>query len=298
MSTTATTTTTTPTLPMLPTIPLTPPSMSPTASPPRTPVDYKPRTSNTTPNSDDSSVIDDLSFDYVFDHEGNYVRLSKGSSSKSNHSSPPTPDNFPLQHPDPPKLSPPQRRSSLSRSESAHAALNVAPSDPARSFQRVTSGPALASHKARPFPRRVTLEDKPRPVSASGPPRPSRTADPSSYPHEKENILSVDSDNHVHLHGHASKSTAAGAAARVGYPRPLLADSHQRQILPGPNRAGRIMKSIGFGLGLNKAIPESYSTGIDDLPSDYDTDAGKFAFHLSFTLLTFVQGRTSSQPRH
>ena len=279
------TTATTTALPMFTSHPPTPPSVSPSASPPRTPVEYKPRTSNTTPNSDDSSVIDDLSFDYVVDNEGNYVRLSKGSSSKSNHSSPPTPqDNLPIHQPDPPpKLSPPQRRSSFSRSESAHAALSVTPLDPARSFQRVTSGPALTSHKSRPFPRRITLEDnKPRPVSISGPPRSLRMADASSYPHEKENILSLDADNHDHLHGHVSKLIGAGPSARVvptrtGYARPLLADTHHRQV-SGPNRAGRIMKSIGFGLGLNKAIPESHSTGIDDIPSDYDTDAGKLTF--------------------
>jgi serine/threonine-protein kinase TTK/MPS1 len=264
------------------------PSMSTTSpltpSPPRTPVDSKPRTTNTTPNSDDSSIIDDLSFDYVFDHEGNYVRLSKGSSSKSNHSSPPTPPDIHL------KPDPPQRRASLSRSESAHAALNVAPSDsaPARSFQRVVSGPALSSQKARPFPRRVTLEDsKPRPLSGTGLSRPSRITDVSS---EKENI---ESDNHDHLHGHPLKSSVTGASARVvptrtGYSRPLLADAHQRQILPGPNRAGRIMKSIGYSLGLTKPIPESHSTGTDDFQSDYETDPGMFPFHLSFTLLTFV----------
>ncbi|KAF8225901.1 hypothetical protein L208DRAFT_405195 [Tricholoma matsutake] len=268
MTTTTTTAITTP--PMSTESFLTPPS-----SPPRTPVEYKPRPANTTPNSDDSSVIDDLSFDYVFDHEGNYVRLSKGSS-KSNHSSPPTPpDNI---HPDiPSKLSPPNRRSSLSRSESAYATLNVAPSDPApaRSFQRVTSGPALSSHKARTFPRRVTLEDsKPRPMSGTGPSRPPRTNDVSSYPHEKENILSVESDIQE---VQASKPSIASriVPTRTGYSRPLLADTYQRQILPGPSRAGRIMKSIGFGLGLTKSIPESHATGIEDLPSDYETDPGE-----------------------
>jgi serine/threonine-protein kinase TTK/MPS1 len=249
------------------------PPPTPPTSPPRTPIESKPRT----PNSDDSSIIDDLSFDYVFDHEGNYVRLSKGSSSKSNHSSPPTPPDKDLL---PKSLSPPPRRVSLSRSESAHAALNVPPSDSAaaRSFQRVTSGPALSSHKARPFPRRVTLEEsKPRPLSATGLSRPSRITDASS---EKENI---ESDNNDHLYGHSLKSSVTGASARAvpartGYSRPLLPDSHQRQIFPGPNRAGRIMKSISFGLGLSKPIPESHSTALDD---DYETDIGMLTLHTS-----------------
>ena len=269
------------------TMPSTPPMASPSASPPRTPIDFKPRTSNTTPNSDDSSIIDDLSFDYVFDNEGNYVRLSKGSS-KSVQSSPPTPpDNLPTHQPDPPKPSPLQRRASLSRSESAYAALNVPPPDtaPGRSFQRVVSVPALVSNsQKRPFPRRVTQEDaKPRPLSGSGPPRPSRTTDISSYPHEKENMES----DHDQLPPSKSSGVASLARilpARTGYARTLLADAQQRQILPGPNRAGRIMKSISFGLGLSKPIPESHSTAPDEFPSDHETEPGKFPPQVLFIL--------------
>lgn len=111
-------------------------------------------------------------------------------------------------------------------------------------------------------------------MSGTGPSRPPRTNDVSSYPHEKENILSVESDIQE---VQASKPSIASriVPTRTGYSRPLLADTYQRQILPGPSRAGRIMKSIGFGLGLTKSIPESHATGIEDLPSDYETDPGE-----------------------
>jgi hypothetical protein len=42
------------------------------------------------------------------------------------------------------------------------------------------------------------------------------------------------------------------------------------------------MKSIGFGLGFNKPIPESHPIGVDELPSDYETDLGKFIFQHFF----------------
>jgi serine/threonine-protein kinase TTK/MPS1 len=293
------------------TSPSTPPSMSPKPSP-ATPINQIPPTSST-PSSDDSSVIDDLSFDYIFDHDGNYIRLSKGSSSKSNISSPPTPqDNLSLHHSDQPlkQPSPPQRRASLSRSESAYyPSINVPPvptidTHPARSFQRVASGPALSTQKSRLLPRRVTLEDSSKSRPATAPTRPLRSIDTVNQ-HEKENILARvgtdDSDPNQNPHLHhplsSSKLTVPNPASisiassrvvpiRVGYARPLLADAHQRQILPGPNRAGRIMKStvstvvppssaaVKLGFGIDK-ISESHATGIDVFPLEYETDSGK-----------------------
>ncbi|KAF5382419.1 hypothetical protein D9615_002978 [Tricholomella constricta] len=257
------------------------PSMSPrlfstpsSTSPPRTPVDLKPRLSSATPPSDDSSIIDDLSFDYVFDNEGNYVRLSKGSSSKSNTSSPPTPqDNLPQALDPPLKPSPPPvaRRSSLSRSESAYpvlvstAAAPQSDAQPPRSFQRVASGPALSNNKARPLPRRVTMEEsnKQRPLA-----RLSRATD--LLQHEKENIVTSDSEQ-----GHDALHPARIIPSRTGYSRSgQLSDPHQRQIMPGPNRAGRIMKSSSSaGSALRFAdysIPESHSTA--DIPAESETD--------------------------
>ncbi|KAG5341627.1 hypothetical protein C0989_008606 [Termitomyces sp. Mn162] len=216
-------------------------SLPPSTSPPRTPVENKHRTSLGSPPSDDSSIIDDLSFEYVFDNEGNYVRLSKGLSTKSNHSSPPTPqDNLPLQptdsytKPSPPAIT---RRASLSRSESAYPVLVTitAPksdAQPPRSFQRATSGPALMNNKVRPLPRRVAMEEsnKQRPLT-----RTPRTAD--ILQHEKENLNVSDSEQ-----GHEPHPSRA-VPPRVTYSRSVHLDGHQRQIMSGPHRAGRVMVS-------------------------------------------------------
>ncbi|KAJ7600492.1 other/TTK protein kinase [Mycena floridula] len=151
--------------------------------------------SPSSPSSDDS--IDDLSFDYVWDDDGNFVRKSKGST-KSNHSTPPTPSdsitavdaesplsslkgrpNSTFLHPtatEPLLLNSPVRRGSLSRSESAFPVLlgpATATSDRdkeriqvnARSFHRVASGPANLNGPSnglprRTFPRRITLEEQ------------------------------------------------------------------------------------------------------------------------------------------
>ena len=200
-------------------------SASPSTSPPRTPGDTRLSVpTSTTPNSDDSSIIDDLSFDYICDPDGNIVRLSKGSSSKSTHSSPPTPKEA-LQ-PDPPGLKPPSpdllsspvARISLSRSESAYSALTGAVigsstaavnEKPSRSFQRVASGPALSMgpsslgpsylaptasslSKPRVAARRITMEDGRERQDSIGASRTRQTLDANSYPYslqeEKENI--------------------------------------------------------------------------------------------------------------
>ncbi|KAG6811634.1 hypothetical protein H0H92_006504 [Tricholoma furcatifolium] len=237
-----------------------PPSPPPSTSPPRTPVD-KHRASSGSPPSDDSSIIDDLSFDYVFDNEGNYVRLSKGSSSKSNHSSPPTPpENLPLQASDHhSKLSPPDggKRTSLSRSESAYPVLmTTAPAapksdaQPSRSFQRVASASTLSSNKARPLPRRVAREESSKqPLT-----RTSRTTD---LPHEKENLNTNDSEQ-----SHEPQ-TARVVAPRLGYSRSAHLDGHHRQILPGPNRAGRVMMQTSLSSNSLRipeySIPENHS---------------------------------------
>jgi len=209
-------------------------SASPSTSPPRTPGDNRlsiPK--STTPNSDDSSIIDDLSFDYICDPDGNIVRLSKGSSSKSAHSSPPTPKE--ALGPDPPGLKPPSpdllaspvARISLSRSESAYSALTgaligsssaVVNEKPSRSFQRVASGPALSMgpssvgpsylvptasslSKPRVAARRITMEDGRERQESISAPRTRQTLDANAYPYslqeEKENIS--ESEEHPYI---------------------------------------------------------------------------------------------------
>ncbi|KAJ7288376.1 other/TTK protein kinase [Mycena rebaudengoi] len=168
-------------------------SLSPPATPPSPRAHPStPPLPSSSPASDDSEFIEDLSFDYIFDIDGNFVRTStKGapsaSKSRRESSSPATTEESfqaavkdilgPLS---PPSLvSPPAhtRRSSLSRSESYSAPNVLAPPPPlpsqsvsqARSFQRVASVPAsvvaplghASSLRAmRPLARRVTSEDR------------------------------------------------------------------------------------------------------------------------------------------
>ena len=295
-------------------------STSLSTSPPRTPEDNRSSSTSssksTTPNSDDSSIIDDLSFDYIIDQEGNFVRLSKGLSSKSNHSSPPTPQEAPLQ-PDPPLKPPspdflasPATRISFSRSESAFPVLSSGSSTvaqnekPPRSFQRVASGPAMAMSasylaptasslsKPRAAPRRITMEDSRDRHEANGSSRARQTIDSNVHSHtlqeEKENIS--ESDEHSHIQSAivavkqrsspplasrlVSSSSARVAGARAAYlangtstasGRPLTdmplsqRGSHSRQIVQGPNRAGRIMKSTSASkYSSSAAIPPSF----------------------------------------
>lgn len=289
-------------------------SASPSVSPPRTPeirnIQGKSR-STSTPTSDDSSIIEDLSFEYVQNDAGEYVRLSKGSS-KSNVSSPPTPTESPLQPdqpvhlkpPSPSSLESPTGRGTLSRSESAFPVLlgSGANSErPARSFQRVASGPAIsmtpsyaaptAASKARPTTRRVTLEEnRDRLDAAYSSLRTRQTLDSNANANtlqeEKENIS--ESDEHPYAlpvinkpqrysPPLSSRSIASSRALpnRVTYsvstsnigpssrpladvPVPQRERPNPRQILPGPNRAGRIMKSAPLSkLGASASLPAS-----------------------------------------
>ncbi|KAG6903125.1 hypothetical protein C0995_004672 [Termitomyces sp. Mi166 len=249
-------------------------SMPPSTSPPRTPVEHKHRTSLESPPSDDSSIIDDLSFDYVFDNEGNYVRLSKGSSSKSNHSSPTTPpDNLPLQPTDSHSKPPPPataRRASLSRSESAYPVLvtTAAPKSdvqPPRSFQRTTSGSVLLNNKVRPLPRRVAMEasNKQRPLT-----RTTRATD--LLQQEKENLNASDSEQ-----GHEPYPPRV-VPPRITYSRSGLLDGHQRQIMPGPHRAGRVMMPPSMTESAVRlpeyTIPESHSIPVATPELENETD--------------------------
>ncbi len=193
-------------------------SASPSISPPRTPNDRRISSHlKSTPNSDDSSIIDDLSFDYIQDSNGNIVRLSKGSSSKSNHSSPPTPQDTvqpdipTVCEPESPNLlhESPMARIALSRSESAYSVLPgssaaIQSERSARSFQRVASGPVLSQtpylappgSKSRVAARRITTEDVSERQDSGGASRAKLMSDLNAYSHalqeEKENISESD----------------------------------------------------------------------------------------------------------
>jgi serine/threonine-protein kinase TTK/MPS1 len=285
-------------------------SLSPSTSPPRTPEDDRISSKSMTPNSDDSSIIDDLSFDYIIDPEGNLVRLSKGSSSKSNHSSPPTPQeaslqpDFPLKPPSPDLLNSPVSRISFSRSESAFPVISTGTGPqnekPARSFQRVVSGPAIAMSvsylapttsslsKPRAASRRIAMEDSRDCHEVNSSSRTRQTVEPNSHSRtlqeEKENIS--ESDEHPHdvqtamaavkqrssppLATRLVSSSSRVPPARASYlsngastasGRPLTdiqRGSRSRQIMPGPNRAGRIMKSTSASKYSSSAVHPSF----------------------------------------
>ena len=275
-----------------------PPSANPQlpkpASPPATP----------SPPSDDSSVIDDLSFDYIFDDNGGYIRLSKGSS--KSHNSPPTP-NDPALHPDP-------QSSPLSRSESAYLPAPSGTDKPApRSFLRATSGSALsltpnkglaALSKSRSLSRRVTSEEANReqdmrkldPLNRSRPPPDNRQ---NVHQDEKENISEAEeaayhpqtkqrlspphsssptASSARHSYHHPNRMTYASSSSSVKKPpadgsqRP----SHARQILPGPNRAGRMVKTASSSAIMVAPKYSASSSGIDRI-AEHDGSESEFA---------------------
>ncbi|KXN88242.1 Serine/threonine-protein kinase mph1 [Leucoagaricus sp. SymC.cos] len=244
---------------------------STSTSPPRTPID--PRTAaitnarkSGTPPSDDS-YIEDLSFDYVFDENGNMQRISKGSSKPSPQTyTPPTPpdDIEPKdlkKPPSPISLNSPIGRSSLSRSESAFPALETVvsptgekPERPARSFGRTTSGPVLSSvpsyaaptassaAKPRTAPRRVTLDEVPERDLAVASSRSRQALDSHLHTHqdEKENIS--ESDEHPYQIGAAGKRRHSPPLTSRSSTRPALrttytASSGSRQLIDGVQRA-------------------------------------------------------------
>jgi hypothetical protein len=162
------------------------------------------RSSSTTPSSDASL---ELSFDYDFDTDGNFIRISKGSTNTSNGIDSPPPlssiHRGSSESPSPASLQANLnlRRSSLSRSDSVPTVAAVesssmpVPTTTVRSFQRVTSASALTpgtrgtlvpSRKLLSSAHRVTIGTKP-------------------LNEEKENILS--SSRHAPL-------TSVGRAAR------------------------------------------------------------------------------------
>lgn len=126
-------------------------SMLAVSSEPRLSSPLTPQSSSASPASTPSDASLELSFDYEFDTEGNFIRVSKGSSNDT--------DNSPIQAP--------FRRASLSRSESAPTIAEMDPPVPARSFHRVASGSVLTpgsrsalapSRKLGP-PQRIPIED-------------------------------------------------------------------------------------------------------------------------------------------
>lgn len=282
------------------------------------------RRASTSP-SDESSIIE-LSFDYELDSAGNYVRVSKGSS-RSNLSSPPTPNDalldgalkpssssppqgtsIPYAYTKPPSPillnSPiPSRRNSLSRSENAfpllqsgsgteslplaaqHRAQSSATGNSARSFQRVASVPATLTPAAPQPALRAPLSSGlagtgrkigrpqrvPRDEYREQPPLTLDEQEELRVQEEKENLITILDGDGLPSDGAASKRTSPRLTARsasvsqldgraisslptraygssAGARQPLQPG---RQIMPGPNRAGRVLMgmAVKYGVG-------------------------------------------------
>ncbi|KAJ3841718.1 other/TTK protein kinase [Lentinula raphanica] len=255
------------------------------ASPP--PVTPHSRAPSVSPSSSESSIIDELSFDYDYDEAGNIVRNSKGSrtSTQSFLSTPPTEvTNIPKI--DLPKdSSPPLPRASLSRSESAYPVLNgpaTASSDrekargssanPVRSFSRVASGPiptTTASESAGPpirtLPRQYDSRQKRHTEEIR-----ARLA--SNEVEEKENTVPPAEDFH------GSRPIASSSSSRLmpptratygsqslgGLSRPLI-DAAQR-VMSSSSRM--LLKGVGTKPQIDR-ISESESDGGDDAYAGY-----------------------------
>ena len=145
--------------------------------------------SSSTPSSDASL---ELSFDYDFDPDGNFIRISKGSTNASSEVNSPPPlssihrgsseSPLPTGLPASTNLA----RTSLSRSDSAPSVAAIesssipAPATTTRSFQRVTSGSALTpGTRGTLMPSRKLVSSAHRATIGTKPPN-----------DEKENILS------------------------------------------------------------------------------------------------------------
>ena len=145
--------------------------------------------SSSTPSSDASL---ELSFDYDFDPDGNFIRISKGSTNASSEVNTPPPlsaiHRGSSESPSPAGLPATTnlKRTSLSRSDSAPSVGAIEsssipmPPTTARSFQRVTSGSALTpGTRGTLMPSRKLISSTHRPTLGTKPPN-----------DEKENILS------------------------------------------------------------------------------------------------------------
>lgn len=158
-----------------------------------------PQSSSASPATTPSDASLELSFDYEFDSNGNFIRVSKGSSNDT--------DNSPI---------PAFKRASLSRSESAPsaAAMEAAqPPAPARSFHRVASGSVLTpgsrgalapSRKLGP-PQRIPIEESQFRLTEH---------------EEKENI--------------SRQASGAASSSRIGRPVKRYASGVSTHELPDP----------------------------------------------------------------
>lgn len=230
---------------------------------PKTPADVNSARSSPSPQSDESSIMDEVSLGFWFDENGNYQRLSKGS---THQSSPPTPPEQSLQPSDGPPAKPPSpvllssavQRNSLSRSDGVFPVLAGVSERPAapRSFGRTSSGPvqtpgqamsAASVPKSRLVPRRA---DDGR---ADLPPR-SKSTDLLNYD-EKEN----ESEDGYHVKRGSpplsSRNISASSSRAPLQQRSVLTSS--RSAVEGSARNLQPRQALGSSRAVRMAKPST-----------------------------------------
>ncbi|KAF5389275.1 hypothetical protein D9757_003497 [Collybiopsis confluens] len=260
------------------------------------------REPSTSPSSSESSVIEDLSFDYVEDEDGNIVRNSVGSrtSTRSSLSSPPK-DFTGINHLDVPKAaSPPPRRASLSRSESAYPVLSgpaTASSDrgqaqgssanPLRSFLRVASGPIPSTTMAEHPNVGLPIRNLPRPRIDQFESRQKRHTEElreklaSTESEEKENAIPTVEDLYGSRLPGVSSSLRLGLPSRSVYGTQSLGNL-SRPLSDAPQRAVAsssrvLLKPAGSNPSIDR-ISEGGTEGESDDGEDGNVAYGSFGY--------------------
>lgn len=272
------------------------------------------RANSLSPSSSESSIIDELSFDYDYDEEGNIVRNSRGSKSKvsplsSFSSTPPKDltgtDNSDLQPPKSLHPSPSLRRASLSRSESAYPVLNgptthssdrdraqPLSANPVRSFHRTASGPITTATESAGPPIRTI----PRRMDPSAEARQKRNTEElraklaSIGQEDKENIHDIPAVEDLYASRPAATSSSRALPIRSAYgsqslgnvSRPLLEvpqrvlSSSSRMVLKGTGCKPQIDRISEAGSATESdGGEEAYATYSRGPVENIDTDTGR-----------------------
>ncbi|KIK69589.1 hypothetical protein GYMLUDRAFT_512106 [Collybiopsis luxurians FD-317 M1] len=252
------------------------------------------RTPSASPSSSESSVIEDLSFDYGYDEDGNIVRNSKGSrtSPRSSLSSPPK-DLTGIEHMDMLKATSPQpRRASLSRSESAYPVLNgpsTASSDrerpqgpsanSARPFLRVASGPIPTTTTAENLNVGPPIRNLPRARIDHYESRQKRHTEElraklaSTELEEKENTIPTVEDLYGSRPPAASTSSRLGLPSRSAYGSQSLG-SLSRPLVDAPQR----VLSSSTWMAMKGSGSKPPIDRISEVGTEAESDGGEDAY--------------------
>ncbi|KAF7324286.1 TTK protein kinase [Mycena sanguinolenta] len=228
------------------------PSPSATTTPAPSPPPAAP-----SPASDDSEVIDDLSFDYIFDEKGEYVRTTKGPSKNTRESFSPTTSEDRSFQPDfkPPSPLPalsltngPVKRSSLSRREGNQDPRLLAPNRVPVIDEHLQEEKENLGSGGRPlsFPLPSDHQDE-FPYMAASTPGP-----PSSKPQGPGRLV-------MPVRSRVDAYSASTGRAQSGIQRSLSQTQRSSQRLVAPRSAS----AVSFGK-IESIVPDGEDTDADD----------------------------------